>query len=60
MVISRKSHPLQPNIDLKIDDSPLTRVAEFKYLGVWLTEKLSWSRHVEFISKTVTKAVGVL
>ena len=60
LVISRKSHPLQPNFHLKIGDSPLTRVAEFKYLGVWLTEKLSWSRHVEFISKTATKAVSVL
>ena len=56
-VISRKSHPLQPSFDLKISDSPLTRVAEFKYLGVWLTEKL---RHVKFISKTATKAAGVL
>ena len=24
LVISRKSHPLQPNLTLKIDDSPLT------------------------------------
>ena len=41
LVISRKSHPLQPNFELKIDDISLARVAEFKYLGVWMTEKLS-------------------
>ena len=52
---------LQPNFDLKISDSPLTRVAEFKYLDRCVADrKLSWSRHVEFISKTATKAVGVL
>ena len=45
LVISRKSHPLQPNFELKIGDSSLARVAEFKYLSVWLTEKLSWLRH---------------
>ena len=31
---------------LKIDDITIERVTTFKFLGVWLDDKLNWSKHV--------------
>ena len=60
MIISRKLSPLQPQAPLVIETTPLVRVSEFKYLGVWLSEKLDWSYHIQAITKTAVKTVGML
>ena len=38
----------------------LTRVPKFSYLGVVLDETLSWKDHVENVSSTVSRRLGVL
>ena len=60
MIISRKPSPLQPLSVLKIDDTPLAQVPKFKYLGVWLSERLDWSIHVQAITKSAARTVGML
>ena len=32
-----------PNFQLSIDDSPLKRVSDYKYLGIILSANLSWN-----------------
>jgi len=60
MVISKKRHPTLPNHHLSISSQPLERVSTFKYLGVWLSDDLRWSRHIEVVTKRASKQVGMI
>ena len=62
MLISRRHTPIYLSNQLKISSVPLEQVPSFKYLGVWRTEKLSWSKHIiiDHITKKASKLVGLL
>ena len=47
IVISRKRNPLLPVRGLNINGNALIKVYHYKYLGVWLSHNLSWSKHIE-------------
>ena len=47
MLISRKRTPSMPDEPLVLGDLPLQRVDAFKYLGVLLSQDMSWSSHVQ-------------
>ena len=49
MLISRKRTPSTPDEPLVLTDLPLQKVDAFKYLGVLLSQDLSWSPHVQAI-----------
>ena len=50
MLISRsRQHPPCPPIHL--DGVPLEQVHHFKYLGVWISDDLTWSKHVSVSCK---------
>lgn len=49
-----RDKPLKP---IKIFDKPITRVTEFKYLGVVFDERLNWSKHIDYIVKKSRKAM---
>ena len=42
------------------DGVPIERVKEHKHLGIYLTSDLSWSRHVQYISKRANSKLSVL
>ena len=48
------------NLSVEIDGKELTRVAEYKYLGVILDESLSWNAHVNYLISKVSKRIGIL
>ena len=48
------------NFHVKLDGKELTRVAEFKYLGVILDESLTWNAHVNYLLSKVSKRIGIL
>ena len=59
MTISRKhSQPL--HYQLSILNQRMEKVTEFKYLGVWLSDNMSWSTHIEKSSTTALKQVGLI
>ena len=45
---------------MNIDGKELTRVAEYKYLGVILDESLSWTAHVNYLISKVSNRIGIL
>ena len=60
MIISRKKDPPVPETPLILSGSILSRVDTFKYLGILLHNKLSWSPHVEAVCSKVRKVLGLL
>ena len=48
------------NLSVNIDGKELTRVAEYKYLGVFLDESLSWNAHVNYLTSKVSERIGIL
>ena len=47
-------------IDISIDDRAIKRVDHTKSLGLTIDAELSWSKHVDEISKKVSSAIGAL
>ena len=56
MTISRK-RSLPSHYQLCIENQPIEKVSTFKYLGVWLSDNLSWSTYVV---KECTKKSGLI
>ena len=59
MIWTPKSKSL-PNIDIKMDGQSIDVVNEIKFLGVILDDKLSWSKHIQYISNKVSKGIGII
>ena len=47
-------------INISIDDRTIRRVDHTKSLGLTIDTQLSWSKHVDKISKKVSSAIGAL
>ena len=47
-------------INISIDDRTIKRVDHTKSLGLTIDEQLSWSKHVDEMSKKVSSAIGAL
>ena len=54
-IISNESIP-----QLKINNVKLDRVYEYRYLGVYLDDSLSWSNHVNYTANKISKTNGML
>ena len=60
MIISRKRVTPLPETPLILGGSVLAQVDTYKYLGVLLNNKLSWSPHVETVCSKARKDLGLL
>lgn len=58
MRIGKRGHSIQQS--LSIDNSAIEQVDTFKYLGVLIDNKLSFSPHIEFTVKKVAKKIGYM
>jgi len=45
---------------ITVDNNYIERVTEFKYLGLWLDEKLSFIKHYEHVKSKIAAAIGGL
>ena len=46
--------------ELKINGSPIERVAEFNFLGLTLDEHMSWAAHINKISNKLSRTIGII
>ena len=60
MVVSRLKSRAQLVEPMLLLGEPIERVTSYKYLGVILTDNLSWSMHIDRISSKARRLVGLL
>ena len=56
----KKNVPTLPSPQLQLHDHPLERVESYKYLGLLLTNNLSWSPHITNICSKAKQVLGLL
>ena len=60
-ILSRQKHQkVLGELDLKTRDTNIQNVKETKYLGLQIDRHLTWKKHVDRISRKVSRALGVL
>jgi len=59
MVISTKTDPY-PQMQLYMDNQPIERVCDVKFLGIRISNNLSWNGHIDDICKKARKTIGFL
>ena len=60
MVVSRLRSRSVPTRPMLLYGQPMQQVSNYKYLGVVLTDDLSWSLHIDNISCKARRLVGLL
>ena len=48
------------NVDIILDETKLKSVDKTKFLGVTIDENLSWKNHIDGITKTISRNVGMI
>ena len=56
----QKIQKLLSELDLKILDTNIQNVNETKFLGLQIDKHLTWKRHVDILSRKVSRAIGEL
>jgi hypothetical protein len=59
MLIS-SSNKLKVNLDIKIGNISLKQSEFVKYLGIYIDQNLTWKSHINYISKKISKSVGII
>ena len=49
-----------PVPSLSINRIPILRVEEFKFLGIWIDENLTWKVHINHVNNKLSKCAGIL
>ena len=60
MIVSRLRGRSVPSCTLNLNGQTLDRVHQYKYLGVVLTDDLTWSTHISEISIKARKIIGLI
>ena len=47
-------------IKIILDDVSLNKVTSTKFLGVIIDDKLTWKNHIDAVSKTISRNIGML
>ena len=58
MLISKTKKIFQSDFQIKLDGKTLERCSEYKYLGVFIDEKLNWKRHIQYLCDKLSKVCG--
>ena len=56
----QKIRTIDDEIAIKINECELNRVESVKSLGVYIDNHLTWTKHIDEISKKIASAIGAL
>ena len=59
MIFTNKKKDVH-ELSIKINNKPLEKCTSYKYLGIFIDDKLNWKKHIEYVCKKVSKACGAL
>ena len=59
MVYSSRGKSL-PDLNLTVNNTKILRVEKTKFLGVTIDSHLSWTPHIDYISKKISRSLGIL
>ena len=59
-IISKLKSRALPPLAVTLFNQPMLRVSTYKYLGVIISDDLSWALHIEEITSKARKLVGML
>ena len=54
------SNKVNPELNVDLDNTLLERVNHTKFLGVLIDENLTWKYHIDCISKTLSRNIGIM
>ena len=57
---SQRSASTLPKLDLKIDNTNIEQVHYFDFLGIRISETLSWKDHISQLGTKLSKTIGVM
>ena len=60
MLISRKRCSLSDSITLWLNGNVLEQVNSFKYLGVNISNNLTWSNHIDIVCSKARRMLGII
>ena len=60
LVFHPYNKPIKQRITLKIHKKAISESEYIKYLGIMVDSTLSWNIHIDKISKTISRATGLL
>ena len=60
LVFHPYNKPVKQKITLKIHKKAISESEYIKYLGVMVDSTLTWNIHIDKISKTISRAIGLL
>ena len=60
LVFHPYNKPMKQKITLKIHKKAISETEYIKYLGIMVDSTLSWNIHIDKISKTISRATGLL
>ena len=60
MIISRKRSPPSPEYPLRLFGCPMQSVDCYKYLGLLITNNLTWSTHIDSVCSRAKKILGLI
>ena len=62
MIIStrQKERGLTGEFDLNLQNTPILKVGDTKYLGIQIDKHLTWKKHVDAVIRNFSRAIGLL
>ena len=60
MIFHPRQKKVNVNVPLTLENAVIKQIMETKFLGVLIDQHLSWKPHIDFVSKKISKSVGII